>query len=58
MVEAGFAPTVAAIDAAFKAMGVARQKTPERLVVLDHLPRTPTGKINKAQLRRQLSEGA
>jgi acyl-CoA synthetase (AMP-forming)/AMP-acid ligase II len=58
MVEAGFTPTVAAIDAAFKAMGVARQKTPERLVVLDDLPRTPTGKIYKAQLRRQLSEGA
>ena len=34
--------------------GVARQKYPERLVVLDALPRTASGKIRKDQLRARL----
>jgi non-ribosomal peptide synthetase component E (peptide arylation enzyme) len=36
------------------ACGVARQKYPERLVVLDALPRTPTGKIRKDRLREDI----
>ncbi|SFV15239.1 AMP-binding protein [Pseudoduganella namucuonensis] len=36
------------------ANGVARQKYPERLVVLDALPRTPTGKIRKDRLREDI----
>lgn len=32
--------------------GLARQKTPERLVIVDALPRTPLGKVKKADLRR------
>jgi len=35
----------------FAAVGVARQKTPERLVVVDSLPRTPAGKLRKYLLR-------
>jgi acyl-CoA synthetase (AMP-forming)/AMP-acid ligase II len=35
---------------------LARQKTPERLIVVDELPRTPSGKIRKDRLRRRLRE--
>jgi acyl-CoA synthetase (AMP-forming)/AMP-acid ligase II len=35
----------------FEASGLARQKTPERLVVVDSLPRTALGKVRKADLR-------
>jgi acyl-CoA synthetase (AMP-forming)/AMP-acid ligase II len=34
------------------AAGLARQKTPERLLIVGGLPRTPQGKVNKAELRR------
>ncbi|WFS11037.1 class I adenylate-forming enzyme family protein [Rhodococcus aetherivorans] len=37
----------------FFASGLARQKTPERLVVVDELPRTALGKVRKADLRRE-----
>jgi acyl-CoA synthetase (AMP-forming)/AMP-acid ligase II len=47
--------TIAAIDATFRNIGVARQKTPELLVVIDAFPRTPTGKVQKAELRRNLA---
>ena len=36
----------------FAALGVARQKTPERLEIVAELPRTPTGKVQKAELRK------
>jgi acyl-CoA synthetase len=36
--------------------GLARQKWPEELRVVDELPRTPSGKIVKAELRRLLRE--
>jgi acyl-CoA synthetase (AMP-forming)/AMP-acid ligase II len=35
---------------------MARQKIPERLVLLDAFPRTPSGKIRKDVLRRSLRE--
>jgi acyl-CoA synthetase (AMP-forming)/AMP-acid ligase II len=35
----------------FAEVGVARQKKPERLVVVDALPRTPAGKLQKHRLR-------
>ena len=38
----------------FAAEGVARQKTPERLVEVDELPRTPMGKVRKVELRTRL----
>ena len=36
----------------FAAAGLAKQKTPERLVIVDALPRTALGKVRKAELRR------
>jgi fatty-acyl-CoA synthase len=36
---------------------LARYKVPQRLHVLDDLPRNPTGKVLKVQLRDDLSEG-
>lgn len=56
--EPGVEIDVAAVDAAFAAMGVARQKTPERVVLAQDLPRTPAGKIRKAQLRQELRSAA
>ena len=35
----------------FAASGLARQKTPERLVIVESLPRTSLGKVRKADLR-------
>ncbi|MCV7282430.1 AMP-binding protein [Mycolicibacterium flavescens] len=37
----------------FAAAGLAKQKTPERLVVVDALPRTALGKVRKADLRKE-----
>jgi non-ribosomal peptide synthetase component E (peptide arylation enzyme) len=50
--------TILAIAHVFSALGVARQKTPEALAIVAEFPRTPTGKIQKAQLRRALADGA
>lgn len=47
--------TIGTIDEVFRKIGVARQKTPEQLVVVDEFPRTPSGKIQKAELRRDLT---
>jgi len=52
--EDGAEVDVAAIDAAFRRIGVARQKTPELVIVVEEFPRTPSGKIQKAELRREL----
>ena len=37
-----------------RAAGVARQKHPERLVLVEDFPRTPSGKIRKDQLREDI----
>jgi non-ribosomal peptide synthetase component E (peptide arylation enzyme) len=37
----------------FAASGLAKQKTPEKLMIVDELPRTAVGKIRKADLRRK-----
>jgi cyclohexanecarboxylate-CoA ligase len=42
------------IRAHFEAQGMARQKTPERLEVVDELPRNPSGKVQKQVLRSAL----
>lgn len=39
----------------FAARGVARFKTPERLIAVDHLPTLPAGKVDKAALRARLA---
>ena len=38
----------------FAAIGVAKQKTPEHIVVVDEFPRTPSGKVRKVDLRTEL----
>jgi acyl-CoA synthetase (AMP-forming)/AMP-acid ligase II len=43
------------IRAHFERAGVARQKTPERLELVEELPRTPAGKVKKPDLRRLLA---
>jgi acyl-CoA synthetase (AMP-forming)/AMP-acid ligase II len=40
----------------FQAAGVAIQKTPERLIIVDDFPRTPVGKIHKGELRRSITQ--
>ncbi len=39
-------------------IGLARQKWPEELLIVDDFPRTPSGKVRKVDLRRQLRAGA
>jgi acyl-CoA synthetase (AMP-forming)/AMP-acid ligase II len=41
------------LRAHFALSGLAKQKTPERLAIVDALPRTALGKTRKAQLRKQ-----
>ncbi|MDB5445157.1 MAG: cyclohexanecarboxylate-CoA ligase, partial [Phenylobacterium sp.] len=51
--------TLESVTAYFRGLGVTRQKTPERVIVLpDDFPRTPSGKIKKADLRAQLRAAA
>lgn len=50
----GAALTLDDVRAHFIAAGTARQKTPERLELVDCLPRTPSGKVRKHVLREQL----
>jgi acyl-CoA synthetase (AMP-forming)/AMP-acid ligase II len=40
-----------------ESQGLARQKIPERVEVVEDLPRTPSGKVRKDRLRKQLFEG-
>jgi len=37
--------------------GLAKQKWPEQVVVVDDFPRTPSGKVKKFELRAQLRAG-
>lgn len=46
--------TVEDAAAHFAAHGLARQKTPERIIVVPELPRTASGKVQKHLLRAQL----
>jgi len=49
---------VAGVQRSLEAAGLARQKWPEQLVVIDELPRTPSGKVKKEALRQRLREAA
>jgi acyl-CoA synthetase (AMP-forming)/AMP-acid ligase II len=42
------------VRAHFARLGVAKQKTPELVVTVDDLPRTPSGKVRKVDLRQRL----
>jgi cyclohexanecarboxylate-CoA ligase len=46
-------PTLAELVASLEDQGVARQKHPERLVLVEGLPKTASGKVQKFVLRRQ-----
>ena len=47
----GCQPTLERVREQFFAAGIARQKTPERIVVVDDFPRNSTGKVLKHELR-------
>jgi acyl-CoA synthetase (AMP-forming)/AMP-acid ligase II len=51
VLRGGAALTLGDVQAHFAAAGLARQKTPERLELLDALPRTAAGKVQKFELR-------
>ena len=50
------APTLDDVRAHLGAAGLARQKWPESLHAVDDFPRTPSGKVQKFVLRRQLKD--
>ncbi len=50
----GHSLTLEDVRAHFASLNVARQKTPERLVVTSDLPRTASGKVKKFELRDRL----
>ncbi len=50
-------PTLEDLRIQLSAAGLARQKWPESLHVVDDFPRTPSGKIQKFRLRAELREG-
>ena len=55
--RAGRVPQLTDLAAFTEDAGLARQKIPEKLVLVDDLPRTPSGKVRKDILRKQLKEG-
>jgi acyl-CoA synthetase (AMP-forming)/AMP-acid ligase II len=54
----GIALTLDDVREHFRGAGVARQKTPEGLVIKDELPRTAAGKVKKFLLRSELESNA
>ncbi len=53
----GAAPDLEAVRTHLQAAGLARQKWPEELRIVDELPRTPSGKVQKFVLRERLRAG-
>jgi non-ribosomal peptide synthetase component E (peptide arylation enzyme) len=58
VLRAGRGLTLTEVAGHLAAAGLARYKTPERLVVVDALPRLESGKLRKEELRAQLAAGA
>lgn len=56
VLRAGHALDLAGIRGFLERSGLARQKLPEHLVVVDDLPRVPSGKISKDVLRARAAE--
>jgi cyclohexanecarboxylate-CoA ligase len=54
--ETGRQPTLAALTDFLRDRGLSTRKLPERLVLVEDFPRTASGKIQKAVLRRQIVE--
>jgi cyclohexanecarboxylate-CoA ligase len=50
------APTLAELTAWLERQQLARQKFPERLEIVDELPMTPSGKVQKYRLRQTIAE--
>ena len=48
------APSLAEMARFTEASGLARQKIPERVIIVEDLPRTPSGKVKKNSLRDEL----
>jgi acyl-CoA synthetase len=48
-------PTLAGICAYLEAAGLAKYKWPERLELIDALPRTQVGKVSKVDLREDIT---
>ncbi|MGH3356578.1 MAG: AMP-binding enzyme, partial [Nocardioidaceae bacterium] len=57
VLRAGATVTLDDIERLFEERGVARFKTPERLEILEALPLTNVGKIDKGALRQLLAVG-
>ena len=51
-------PTLRTVREHLAAVGLAKQKWPESIHVVDEFPRTPSGKVQKFRLRQQLRDGA
>jgi cyclohexanecarboxylate-CoA ligase len=51
-------PSLPDITQFLAAQGVARNYWPERLAVVDDVPRTPSGKVQKFRLRQLIEAGA
>ncbi|MCY3967571.1 MAG: AMP-binding protein, partial [bacterium] len=49
------APSVAELVDHFQQLGVSKQKTPEKVIEVADFPRTPSGKLKKSELRKQIS---
>jgi acyl-CoA synthetase len=54
MLQGESAPDLAAVQAALRAAGLAKQKWPELVREVAEFPRTPSGKIQKFVLRERL----
>lgn len=54
----GQAPTIEILQTFLGELGLARQKAPERIEIVDELPRTASGKILKHILRTRVRSGA
>ena len=52
----GACPAPSELRDHFDTLGVARQKIPERVVVVPDLPRTSSGKVKKHELRARLED--
>jgi acyl-CoA synthetase len=55
-VQPGYqSPSLPEVQSHFKASGVARQKWPEEVHVVDDFPRTPSGKVQKVVVRQNVA---
>jgi acyl-CoA synthetase (AMP-forming)/AMP-acid ligase II len=52
--DPGAPPDLAAVRSHLEQLGLAKQKWPEELRIVDDFPRTPSGKVKKFELRQQL----